>query len=327
MPTNPIEYIWPGILAAQAIHVATKLRIPDLLASGPKTIAELASSCGAHPPTLERLLRALTTLEMFALAPDGRFRNTPLTEVLRTDHPQSRRDGALFLPAPFLWRPLGELYESVRTGEPAFPAIFGQSFFDYLADHPADASLFNSVMTQGIAWTTPALLAAYDFSRFERLVDVGGGQGALLRDILAATPSLQGVLFDLPQVVAGACEVLKGDPGERSQTVGGNFFDSVPAGADAYLLKGVLHDWPDDDAVRILRNTRRAIRPDGTLLLIESIVDSAARPAGLIDLLMLVIGGRERTEADFRSLLDSTRFSLTRIIPTEASWLIECHPA
>jgi C-methyltransferase len=233
----------------------------------------------------------------------------------------------LFLPAPFLWRPLGELYESVRTGEPAFPSIFGQRFFDYLADHPADASLFNSVMTQGIAWTTPALLAAYDFSRFGRLVDVGGGQGALLRDILAATPGLQGVLFDLPQVVAGASEVLKGDLGARSQIVGGDFFDSVPAGADAYMLKGVLHDWPDDDAVRILRNTRRAIRPDGTLLLVESIVDSTARPAGLIDLLMLVIGSRERTETDFRSLLNSTRFSLTRIIPTEASTLIECHPA
>lgn len=323
--TNPIEYIWPGILAAQAIHVASKLRIPDLLASGPKTIAELASKCGAHPPTLERLLRALASLEMFAPTPDGRFRNTPLTEVLRTDHPQSRRDGALFLPAPFLWRPLGELYESVRTGEPTFPVIFGQRFFEYLADHPEDASLFNSVMTQGIA--AHAVLAAYDFSRFERLVDVGGGQGALLRDILAATPSLQGVLFDLPQVVAGASEVLKGDLGARSQIVGGNFFDSVPGGADAYLLKGVLHDWPDDDAVSILRNTRAAIRPDGTLLLIENILDSAARPAGLIDLLMLVIGGRERTEADFRSLLDSTRFSLIRIIPTEASWLIECHPA
>ena len=323
--TNPIEYIWPGILAAQAIHVASKLRIPDLLASGPKTIAELASKCGAHPPTLERLLRALASLEMFAPTPDGRFRNTPLTEVLRTDHPQSRRDGALFLPAPFLWRPLGELYESVRTGEPTFPVIFGQRFFEYLADHPEDASLFNSVMTQGIA--APAVLAAYDFSRFERLVDVGGGQGALLRDILAATPSLQGVLFDLPQVVAGASEVLKGDLGARSQIVGGNFFDSVPGGADAYLLKGVLHDWPDDDAVSILRNTRAAIRPDGTLLLIENIVDSAERPAGLMDLLMLVVGGRERSEADFRSLLDCTRFSLTRIISTEASWLIECHPA
>jgi O-methyltransferase len=182
-------------------------------------------------------------------------------------------------------------------------------------------------MTQGIAWTTPALLAAYDFSRIERIVDVGGGEGALLRDILAATPKLQGVLFDLPQVVAGASKLLKGDFAARCQIVGGNFFDSVPEGADAYLLKGVLHDWPDDDAVKILRNTRLAIRPEGTLLLIEAIVDSAARPAGLMDLLMLVIGGRERTEADFRSLLASARFTLTRIIPTEASSLIECHPA
>lgn len=155
---------------------------------------------------------------------------------------------------------------------------------------------------------------------------MGGGEGALLRDILAATPRLQGVLFDLPQVVARASEILTGEVAARCQIVGGNFFDSVPDGADAYLLKGVIHDWQDEDAVRILRNTRRAIRPHGTLLLIESIVDSVARPAGLIDLLMLVIGGRERAEADFRSLLASAHFSLTRIIPTEASSLIECHP-
>lgn len=326
MPTNPIEYIWPGIIAAQAIYVAAKLRIPDLLASGPKTSAELASDCGAHAPTLERLLRALASLEMFALNPDGRFRNTPLTESLRTEHPQSRRDDALFLPASFLWRPLGELYESVRTGEPAFERIFGKRFFEYLAGHADDAALFNTVMTQGIAWTTPALLAAYDFSRFDRLVDVGGGEGALLRDILMATPRLRGVLFDLPQVVASASKFLKGDVAARCEIVGGNFFESVPEGADLYLLKGVIHDWPDDDAVKILRNTRRAIRPKGTLLLVEGSVDSAARPAGLSDMLMLVIGGRERTEADFRSLLASTHFSLIRIIPTETSSLIECHP-
>jgi SAM-dependent methyltransferase len=326
MPTNPMEYLWPGIIAAQAIHVAAKLRIPDLLASGPKTIAELASDSGAHPPTLERLLRALSTLEIFARTPDGRFRSTPLTEMLRTDHPQSQRDAALFLPAAFLWRPLGELDESVRTGEAAFQRIFGQRFFEYLATHPDDGAVFNAVMTQGVAWTTPALLAAYDFSRFHRLVDVGGGEGALLRDILSATPGLCGILFDLPQVVTRAAEVLTGDIAARCQIVGGNFFDSVPEGADAYILKGVIHDWLDDDALRILRNVRRAIRPDGTLLLIDGIVDSATRPAGLMDLLMLVVGGRERTEGDFRSLLAATGFVLTRIIPTEVSSLIECHP-
>jgi SAM-dependent methyltransferase len=207
-----------------------------------------------------------------------------------------------------------------------FERIFGQRFFDYLAAHPQDAAVFNRVMTQGIAWASPALLAAYDFSRFERLLDVGGGEGALLRDILVATPRLHGILFDLPQVVAHAPGILTGEIAARCQIVGGNFFDSVPEGADAYLLKGVIHDWQDEDAARILRKVRRAIRPDGTLLLIEGVVDSATRPVGLMELLMLVIGGRERTEADFRSLLAATGFSLTRVIPTEASSLIECHP-
>jgi O-methyltransferase domain/Dimerisation domain len=326
MPNDPMEYIWPGIIAAQAIHAVAKLRIPDLLASGPKTICALASESGAHPPTLERLLRALTTFGMFACTPEGYFRNTPLSERLRGDCPGSRRDSAMFLPAGFLWRPLGELYESVRTGEPAFQRVFGQSFFEYLNSHPDDAAVFNTAMTQGIAWTTPALLSAYDFSGFERLVDVGGGEGALLRDILVATPKLYAVLFDLPQVVARAPDILTGDISARCQIVGGSFFDSVPEGADAYVLKGVLHDWPEEDAAKILRNTRRAIRRDGTLLLVEGIVDLGRRPTGPMDLLMLVIGGRERTQAEFRSLLAATGFHLTRIIPTEASPIIECRP-
>jgi SAM-dependent methyltransferase len=320
-----MQYIWPGVIAAQAIYVAAHLRIADLLASGPKSIAELAAESGAHAPTLERLLRALTTLDMFEIAPDGRFRNTAFTETLRSDHPQALRAGAMLLPAPFLWRPLGELLETVRTGEPAFPRIFGQRFFEYLASHPADAGVFNAAMTQGVAWSTPALLAAYDFSRFERLMDVGGGEGALLRDILAATPRLHGVLFDLSAVVATAGRILTGEIAARCDIVGGDFFDFVPAGADAYLMKGVIHDWPDGDAARILRNVRRAIRADGTLLIVDNL-DSGARPAGFGDLLMMVIGGRDRSEAELRSLLDGTGFAITRIIPTEASSVIECRP-
>jgi len=321
-----MQYIWPGIIAAQAMHAAAKLHIPDLLASGPKSIAELAADSGADEAALERLLRALSTLGMFALCADGRFRNTPLTDVLRTDHPQSQRDAVLFLPAAFLWRPLGELHESVRTGEPAFQRIFGQRFFDYLATHPDDAAVFNAVMTQGVAFTSPSLLAAYDFSGFERLVDVGGGEGALLRDILSATPSLRGVLFDLPQVVSRAGGVLNEDLGARCQIVGGDFFHSVPEGGDAYIMKGVIHDWPDEDAATILGNTRRAIRSNGTLLLVENLVDAAARPVGLMELLMLVIGGRERTEAEFRALLAGAGFAISRIIPIEATSLIECRP-
>ena len=326
MDTDPRQYLWPGIIVAQAIHAAARLGIPDLLSSGPKTAAALAIECGAHAPTLERLLRALVAFGILAVAPNDCFQNTPFTEVLRADHPQSQRDFAMFLPAGFLWRPIGELHESVRTGQPAFPRIFGQSFFAYLASHPGDAAIFNTVMTQGVAWTTPALLAAYDFSRFETLMDVGGGEGALLRDILAATPGLRGVLFDLPGVVAGAPAVL-GREAARCQIVGGNFFESVPEGADAYLFKGVIHDWPDEEAAKILRNVRRVIRPGGTLLLIEGIADSAARPAGLMDLLMLTIGGRERTEAEFRALLSGADFAITRILNTDRTSVIECRPA
>jgi len=326
VPTNPFEYIWPGIIASQAIYVAAKLRIPDLLASGPKTAAELAPGCGAHPASLERLLQALSSLEMFARTPDGRFSNTALTEVLRADHPESHRNDVLFLPAAFLWRPVGELEYSVRTGEAAFERIFGQRFFDYLAQHADDAAVFSTAMTQGVAWTTDALLSAYDFARFERLVDVGGGEGALLREILSVTPRLRGVLFDLPHVVVRAPEVLTNGIAARCEIVGGDFFESAPEGADAYLLKGVIHDWPDEDAARILRNVRRAMRPDGTLLLLENLADSPARPVGVIDLLMLVLGGRERTEGDFRSLLAATGFAINRIIPTEASTVIECRP-
>jgi SAM-dependent methyltransferase len=179
-------------------------------------------------------------------------------------------------------------------------------------------------MTEGISWTSSAVLAAYDFSRFRQLVDVGGGEGALLRDILSATPGTRAVLFDLPQVVSRASEILTGNIGARCQIVGGDFFNSIPEGGDAYILKGVIHDWPDEDAAKILRNTRRAMRLGGTLLLIENVVDGK-RPIGMMELLMLVIGGRERTETDLRSLLAATGFAITRIVPAEGASVIECH--
>ena len=321
-----MEYIWPGIVAAQAIHTAAKLRIPDLLASSAKTAAELAAEAAADPAALECLLRALSTLGIFSLSSGGRFANTPLSDQLRVDHPQSQREAALFLPAAFLWRPIGELHESVRTGEPAFPRIFGRQFFDYLAVNPEDARVFNAVMTQGIPYTAPALLAAYDFSRFKRVVDVGGGQGALLREILSATPDLEGILFDLPPAVAHASEIFGPDIAPRCQVIAGSFFDSVPQGGDLYMMKGIIHDWHDEDALRILRNTRRAIGRSGTLLLIENLIDAPARPVGVMELLMLVIGGRERKEADFRSLLAGAGFEVIRVIPAVTSSLIECRP-
>jgi len=327
MPPKPLEYIYPGILAAQAIHAAVELRIPDLLASGPKSAAELAPACGAHAPTLERLLRALTSIEVFQRTPDGRYRNSPFTEVLRRDHPQTLWAETMFLPAPFLWKPLGELSESVRTGQPAFDRLFGQNFFAYLGARPEEAAVFHRLMTQEILWTTPALLRAYDFSHFRRLVDVGGGHGLFLSHILAATPKLEGILFDQPQVVVGAKESFKGDVAARVKAVGGSFFERVPEGGDAYVLRRIIHDWEDEEAVKILGNVRRAMSADGTLLLVEGLIDSATHPAGLMDLMMLVLGGRERSEAEFHVLVQTAGFSLTRIIPAGTYSLIECKPA
>lgn len=324
---KPLETIYPGIVAAQAIHAAVELRIPDLLVSGPKFAAELAKDCGAHAPTLERLLRALAGFNVFQRTGDGRYRNSPITELLRRDHPQTLWAEAMFLPAPFLWKPLGELSESIRTGKPAFERVFGENFFSYLECHPDEAATFNRLMTQDTLWSTPALLRAYDFSRFRHLVDIGGGHGLFLRHILEATPKLEGILFDQPNVVAEAKNMFKGEVAGRIKFAGGSFFESVPEGGDAYVLRKIIHDWEDVDAVKILRNVRRAIGQGGTLLLAEGLIDSATNPAGLMDLLMLVLGGRERSEADFRALVDTAGFTLKRIIPAGAYSLIECIPA
>lgn len=326
MPAKPLEYIYPGLIAAQAIHAAVKFRLPDLLAAGPKLSSELAAECGAHAPTLERLLRALTSIEMFQRLPDGRYKNSPGTEILRRDHPQSLWAEGMFLAAPFMWGPMGGLVDSVRTGEAAFDRISGQNFFAYLATHPEDAEAFNRVMTQDILWTTPQLVRAYDFSHFKQLMDVGGGFGVLLSHILAATPKLEGILFDQPQVVAGATEFLKGDIAARAKIVSGSFFESVPPGCDAYLLRRIIHDWEDPDAVRILSNVRAAMGANGTLLLVEGLIDSPSRPVGLMDLMMLILGGTERTEAEFRSPFQSAGFSLSRIIPAGTYSVIEGHP-
>lgn len=165
MPPRPLEYIYPGLVAAQAIHAAVEFGIPDLLASEPKSAVDLASQCGAHAPSLERLLRSLTSIEMFQRLPDGRYKNSPGTEVLRRNHPNSTWAEAMFLPALCMWRTLGELTDSIRTGETAFNRAFGQSFFEYLAEHPGEAAVFNRVMAQEILWSAPALLRAYDFFR------------------------------------------------------------------------------------------------------------------------------------------------------------------
>jgi SAM-dependent methyltransferase len=323
-----MQLMWPGAMAVQAIHVAAKLGVADLLRDGPKATDDLADATKAHAPSLHRLLRALTSLGVFGEDAEGRFQQTQLSEILRTDHPQSIRAWAITLGAPFFWKPCGELYGTIRTGQPAFDRVHGERFFNYLAGHPEDAAVFNAAMSAP-STSLSEIVESYDWSRFERIVDVGGGQGALLQGILSANSKVRGVLYDLPEVVAGASETLRtGVLAERCETLGGDFFEAVPDGADAYILNRIVHDWNDADAVKILKNCRRAIRPDGRLLLLETVVTPTSDPARrLMDLLMLVLlGGRERTGSEFRALLREAGFNLSHVIPTAGPSIIESQP-
>jgi len=328
--TQIMKFIWPGAMAAQAIYVAAKLGIADLVKTGPKTADEVADATGMHSPSLHRLLRALTSLDIFAENAAGKFSNTDLSDTLRSDHPESVRAWAIFFGAPFVWRPWGELFETIATGQPAVNRIYGKSFFAYLAEHPEDAAVFNAAMTAGSAMSVPLILSAYDFSRFERIVDVGGGQGALLHGILSANPKAQGVLYDLPGVVAGAAALRSEPIAARCEVRGGDFFEAIPEGGDAYILKGIIHDWNDDDALKILKNCRRAIKRDGKLLLIETVLEQSSLPnaGNFMDVLMLtLVGGRERNQSDFRALLREAEFSLTRVVSTAGpASIIESQP-
>ena len=238
-----------GFRTTQMIHVAAKLGLADLLAAGPRPVAELAAAAGAEPQALHRLLRALASLGIFAEDPAGDFVLTPQAELLRTDVQGSLRDIALLYGDDWLWQAYGNMTHSVRTGAPAFTKTHGQPFYGYLHAHPRAAARFNAAMTGFSSHETAAILEAYDFSNARSVVDIGGGHGALLAALLRAHPQMSGTLFDLPSVLAGAASVL-GEMGiaERARTVAGDFFDEAPAGADLYVMKSVLHNWDDTDA-------------------------------------------------------------------------------
>jgi len=311
----------------QAIHVAAKFALADLVASGPKSIKELADATHTHGSSMGRLLRALTTLGIFVEDTAGRYRQTALSDTLRSEHPESIRPLAMMLGAHFVWKPSGALDETVRTGQPSFERVYGAPFFEYLAGHSDDAAVFNTAMSSSPDYLA-AIVGAYEFSKFERIVDVGGGHGLLLAGILFANPRLCGVLYDLPAVVADTSALRKEPISQRCEIIGGDFFKGVPAGADAYILKGIIHDWNDEAALRILKNCRRAIHSDGTLLLAETVLSPSTDPASaLMDMLMMVLtNGRERTESEFRSLLQEAGFSMVQVIRAGGVSIIESRP-
>lgn len=305
-----------------AVSVAAKLRIADHLATQPRHVAELAELTQTHAPSLYRLLRALASAEVFAEQADGRFGLTPIGELLRTGVPHSQRGVADYCGSEWSWKPWGDLLGSVRTGRTAFDHVYGEPVFDYLGKHPDESAVFNEGMTGFSTAAAQAVVQTYDFSVFRTIVDIGGGHGALLTAILNQHPGLQGIVFDSPDVVAGAVSPLtEAGLAHRCQVQGGDFFQAVPTGGDCYIMKHIIHDWNDDRAQRILQNCRAAISANGKLLITEMVIPPGNTPAigKWLDLEMLVVAsGKERTEAEYRTLLANAGFQLTRIIPTSA---------
>jgi hypothetical protein len=322
------QLIW-GFTVSQALYTAAKLGIADVLRNGPKSPSEIADAVGADELALHRLCRALTTINILTEDAQGGFATTAMGELLSSDHPQSMRPMAILMGSPFVWRPWGELSEAIVTGMPAFDQVYGETFFEYFGRRPEDASVFNEAMSGATSDQLPAILAAYDFSGFSKIADVGGGQGALLRGILEQYPNATGVLCDVPSVVAEASEIRGTSVADRCEYVGADIFQSVPLGADAYILKAIVHDWSDAQSIQILLNCRQAIRDDGKILLIELVIKPSNEPdfAKWLDLNMLVVlPGRERTEEEFRDLYAAAGFQLTRIIPTGGVSIIEGIP-
>jgi O-methyltransferase domain/Dimerisation domain len=319
-PASELLRLVNGFRLSQAISVAATLGLADLLADGPRSADDLARATDCHPGALYRLLSALASAGVLHEQPERRFALTTLGAGLRSDAADSVAAWARYVGGPYTWLVWGNLLHSVRTGQDAAHQTFGMSAWDYRARHPEQRALFDAAMAEGSRRVAQAVLASYDFGRFGTIVDVGGGNGALLGAILARYPRARGILFDLPQVVAEAPQVL-GPLGvaDRCRVVGGSFFDAVPGGADCYLMKFILHDWDDDRAVAILETCRRDAPAGCTLLVCERVIGppNTDPDARFSDLNMLVgPGGRERTEAEWRALLAAGGFALQRVVPT-----------
>lgn len=320
-----VEMIF-GFMVSRSIAVAAQLGIADLLTDGPKTADEMAQKIDAHPRSLYRLLRALAGAGIFAEAADGRFSLTAIGELLRSDAPESLRGFVATLADEVNFEVWADIPYSIQTGEPVVPHKFGMPWFEWLGQHPIKAAEFNDAMTSFSAGAMAAVLQAYDFSGIGKLVDVGGGHGLLLASVLSKYPNMKGVLYDAPAVVAGARELLKEHGvADRCEAIGGNFLENVPAGGDAYILKHIIHDWNDEECLKILHHCRAGMSAGGKVLIVEMVIPERNVPAvsKFLDLQMLVfLTGCERTEKEYRALLDAAGFELTRIVPTQSTYSV-----
>ncbi|HZI48076.1 MAG TPA: methyltransferase [Pyrinomonadaceae bacterium] len=318
--------------SSRAVYIFAKLGIPDLLKSGPKTVEELAADTKMHAPSLYRVLRALASIGFVSATADGRFGQTPLSEILVTDAPGSLRWFTISELGQEHYPAWGNLMHSVKTGEIAFDNFFAADVWKYFEQNPEDAAVFNNSMSGITAATNEEILAVYDFSPFGTVVDVGGGHGGLITSILKANPKLKGILLDAPQVIEGARPKIEAAGlADRCEIVASDFFKAVPAGGDAYVMKWIIHDWDDDRAITILKNCRDQMSPDARVIIVDCVVPENNEPdfSKFFDLNMMVMtGGKERTEKEFAQLLNAAGFKLRRVIPTKVGTsIVEGEPA
>lgn len=312
-----------GYLVSRGLHVATELGIADQLKDGPKSIEELASATGAHQQSLYRLLRMLAGHGVFAEASPGQFQLTPLGAVLQAGVAGSVADAVKMIGDlagdGSWWTAVGHLRHSVMTGQPGFDYVQGTGFFEYLAQHPAGGTWFDQGLANFATMENAAIVSCYDFGQFRRVVDVGGGQGGFLAEVLKAVPGVTGVLCDQPQVIQEPAYLTAAGLMDRCEIVGLDFFQSVPGGGDVYILKRILHDWGDERSVHILRTCREAMGDNARILVIDAVVPPGndPHPSKIMDILMMVgFEGRERTAEEFRALYQQTGLKLTRVIAT-----------
>jgi hypothetical protein len=317
------EMLLSNLWLGRTLALIAELGIADELSSSARTVQELAAATGAHPDALARCMRALASVGVFADDGTGAYSNTPLSSTLQQDTAVSVRGMAKLASLPAILRGWDAFTDAVRGdgARTAWELAHGMPFFEYIAANPADAAVFQQGMTAFSAIEAQAVVDAYDFSGIGTLLDVGGGHGLLLATILAANPRLSGVLFELPFVIDGARELLaENGVADRCTTISGDFFESVPA-ADAHILKNIVHDWDNECTLAILRNCRAATHDRGRLLIVQEALPPGNTPSfgKLLDLQMLVIGGRERTEAEYHSLLHDAGYELTQIVPTSSA--------
>jgi hypothetical protein len=309
-----------GAWISQMVYVTAKLKLADLVAAQPRTAEELAGLTDTQPDTMSRLLRALASVEIFAENKDSQFEPTPLSEILRSDIPSSQWALAIMMGEEH-YRCWGELMYSLETGKKSFDKLYDQPIFEYLGENPEAAKVFDAAMISVHGRESIPMATAYDFSQFNSMVDVGGGNGSLLSTILGVHESVKGAIYDLPSVINRTQTSLSASPvADRIELLPGNFFESVPAGFDCYLMRHIIHDWTDEECGLILQNCHSAMPDDAKLLIAESVIPAGNEPffGKLLDLTMMLIpGGKERTEEEYRTLLAEYGFEFTQVVSTE----------